>query len=86
MLCIQSFELKHNISQLKSDLSEKETLLSTWEPKLDEKTPSLDKIEEFAIEDGMIRKTPDKYISVTPPEDVIERYDSDNNLVSGRSE
>ena len=86
MLCIQSFEIKHSISELKGELSEKETTLSTWQTKLDEKTPSLDKIEEFAEEDGMIRKTPDKYISVTPPEDVIERYDSDNNPVSGQSE
>ncbi|MBQ9921222.1 MAG: hypothetical protein IJO52_03480, partial [Clostridia bacterium] len=82
----QSFEIKHSISELKGELSEKGTTLSTWQTKLDEKTPSLDKIEEFAEEDGMIRKTPDKYISVTPPEDVIERYDSDNNPVSGQSE
>ncbi|MBQ9940632.1 MAG: hypothetical protein IJO74_03740 [Clostridia bacterium] len=77
VLCIQSFELKSDISELKSNISESESLLSTWEAKLDEKNPSLDKIEEFAVQDGMIRKTPDKYISVTPPDDVIERYDSD---------
>ena len=44
MLCIQSFEIKHSISEIKGELSEKETNLSTWQTKLDEKTPSLDKI------------------------------------------
>ena len=50
---------------------------STWETRLDEKNPSLDKIEEFATNDGMIRKTPDKYISITPDEDIIEIYDNE---------
>ncbi len=77
VLYIQSFELKDSITNMKSELSDKMMTQSTWETRLDEKNPSLDKIEEFATNDGMIRKTPDKYISITPDEDIIEIYDNE---------
>ena len=76
VLYIQSYELKNGINDLKNELSEKHMTQNTWETKLDEKNPSLDKIEQFATQDGMIRKTPDKYISITPDGDVIEIYDN----------
>ena len=71
---IQKFELQQNIGDMNEIISEKNMTLVTWETKLDEKNPSLDRIEQFATEEGMIRKTPDKYISVTPDEDIIEIY------------
>lgn len=74
VLYIQKFELQDNIGNMNEVISEKSMTLATWETKLDEKNPSLDKIEQFATEHGMVRKTPDKYISVTPDEDIIEIY------------
>lgn len=76
VLYIQSYELRNGINDLKDELSEKLMTQTTWETKLDEKNPSLDKIEQFAAEHGMVRKTPDKYISITPDDDVIEIYDN----------
>lgn len=77
VLFIQSFELEDGIAQKKRELSEKLMTQSTWETKLEEKNPSLDVIEKFASDNGMIRKTPNKYISITPEEDVIEIYDKE---------
>lgn len=74
VLYIQSYELNESISNMKDELSSKMMTQTTWETRVEEKNPSLDKIEEFASRDGMVRKTPDKYISITPDEDVIERY------------
>ncbi|MBE6688239.1 MAG: hypothetical protein E7588_03045 [Ruminococcaceae bacterium] len=74
VLYIQKFELQESINDMNNMISEKNMTLNTWETKLDDKNPSLDKIEQFAAEEGMVRKTPDKYISVTPEEDIIEIY------------
>ncbi len=76
VLYIQSYELNENISDMKDELSSKLMTQTTWQTRVEEKNPSLDKIEEFATQDGMVRKTPDKYISITPDEDIIERYDN----------